>query len=201
MRFHHRLPRHALCGLGLAAAVALGGATAVSAQAPAPPALAAPRPLAPPPGNAPPQRAPAPGYEAQADPWAGYRQEYLQDYFTYLRNTLRISDAQRPAWNRFEDTVRANMQARQAERPQPRDPRAGPPPLPERLDRRMARLEAEHDRIAAIAAAVRPLYATFSEEQRRIADVELAPGRIMGGPRPALTMRDRMRNRRPFGRL
>jgi hypothetical protein len=190
----------ALLGIGFAAAlIAAAGATAFAA-APAPPPNAPPRTLTPPPNPPPP---PGPGAQGPGgDPWLGYRQAYMEDYLTFLRNTLRISDAQRPLWNRFEDTLRQNMRARAAERPVPRDPRAGPLPLPDRLDQRRARLDAERAHLAATEAALRPLYAALTEEQRRIADVELAPGRLAGvGPVARTTFRERLRNRRPFGRL
>jgi hypothetical protein len=158
----------ALLGMGLAAAlIAAAGATAFAA-APAPPPNAPPRALTPPPN---PPRPPGPGAQGPGgDPWLGYRQAYLEDYLTFLRNTLRISD--------------------------------GPLPLPERLDQRRARLDAERAHLAATEAALRPLYAALTEEQRRIADVELAPGRLAGaGPVARTTFRERLRNRRPFGRL
>jgi hypothetical protein len=136
-----------------------------------------------------------------ADPWQAYRASYLEDYFTYLRNTLRITEAQRPAWMRFEDTIRVNMQNRQQPRPVPRDPRAGPAPLPERFAQRRERLDAQRAQLDATEAALRPLYAALSEEQRRIADNILSPGRAFNGPPPRMTMRDRLRARRPFGRL
>jgi hypothetical protein len=185
--------------IGFAAAlVAAAGVTAFAA-APAPPPNAPPRALAPPP-NAPPPA--GPGVQAPpGDPWLGYRQAYMEDYLTFLRNTLRITEAQRPLWNRFEDTLRQNMRQRAAERPVPRDPRAGPVPLLDRLDRRRARLDAERAHLAATEAALRPLYAAFTEEQRRIADVELSPGRMAGaGPLARTTFRERVRSRRPFGR-
>jgi hypothetical protein len=157
-------------------------------------------PLPPPPGAYGP---PPPGgfVPNPADPWQAYRQSYLEDYFTYLRGTLRITEAQRPAWLRFEDAVRANMQNRQAARPVPRDPRAGPAPLPERFAQRRQRLDAERARLDTMEAALRPLYTALSEEQRRIADNVLAPGRAFGAVPPRLTMRERLRGRRPFGRL
>jgi hypothetical protein len=193
-------------GMAVAAAIATAGATAFAA-APAQQPLGPPRPLAPPQQNVPPPAAqpyaqppgaqpyaqPAPG-----DPRLSYRAAYMEDYFTFLRNTLRITQVQMPAWNRFEDTVRQNMQDRVAQRPVPRDPRAGPMPLPDRLAQQRARLDAQRARLDAIDAALRPLYASFTEEQRRIADVELSPARIAAPLRA--NFRDRFRPRGPFGR-
>jgi hypothetical protein len=135
-----------------------------------------------------------------ADPWQAYRDSYVQDYFTYLRGTLRITEPQMPAWMRVEDTLRANMQERAADRPIPRDPRAGPAPLPERLAQRRDRLAGELARLDATENTLRGLYAVLSEEQRRVADNVLSRGRLMNAPPARFARRDRMR-RRVMGRF
>jgi hypothetical protein len=200
-----------LLGLGLAAALVAAGATAFAA-APAPQPNAAPRPLAPPQNTVPQgaqpyaQQPPYPQQPYAQQPYGQpppgdqrtYRQAYRDDYLGFLRNTLRITPAQQPLWQRFEGTVRQNTDNRAAQRPAPRDPRAGPMPLPDRLAQRRMRLDAERARLDALDAALRPLYASLTEEQRRIADVELlGPRMAAAGPARAL-LRDRLRMRRPF---
>ncbi len=158
MRSIH-IHRNALLGLGIAALI---GASALAAPAPNAP----PRDLAP--------RANPAANPAQAVPGApparNYAEAYLEDWFTYQRNALRITEAQRPLWNRYEDAVRNNVRDRIDQRPEPRDRRAGPPPLTEVLAQRRQRLDAEQSRLAAYDAAIRPLYAALNEEQKRIAD-------------------------------
>jgi hypothetical protein len=193
---------------GFVAIAAVAAQPAPAANAPPQPLGPAPRatPLPPPPPGAygpAPQGAygPPPAGALAPNPAPTYAQAYLDDYLNYLRNTLRISQAQAPAWERFATTLRANMQSRIADRPVPRDPRAGPRPLPDRLAQRRQRLDAERARLDATEAAIRPLYASLTEEQRRIADIELSPQQLFNGPPRRFTMRDRLRARRPFGRL
>jgi hypothetical protein len=208
---------------GVSAAAVLAATTLAAQPATAPPQALGPAPQAtplpppngyaqppngpygpPPPGayGAPPPGAyglpPPGGFATNADPRLAYRDAYVANYFNYLRNTLRITETQLPAWMRFEETVRANMQERQAVMPLPRDPRAGAAPLPDLLAARRQRLEEERARLDALDAALVPLYEALSEQQRRVADVVLSPEQILNGPR-SLTMRDRLRARRPFG--
>lgn len=169
--------RTCLVGLGLATFIGLAGAAYA----------AAPAPNAPPQNLAPNAAAPAP---------RGYAEAVLEDWFTYQRNSLRITEAQRPLWNRYEETVRNNVQRRIEQRPVPRDPRAGPPPLTDAIAQRRQRLEAEQTRLNAIDAAIRPLYAALTEEQRRIADSVLTERPNMGrGIRDRFERRMGMRGR------
>lgn len=181
--------RNALIGLGIAAMI---GASALAAPAP----NAAPRDLAP-------GADPAPAAQG-VPPARNYAEAYLEDWFTYQRNSLRITEAQRPLWNRYEDVVRNNVRDRIEQRPQPRDRRAGPPPLTDVLAQRRQRLDAEQSRLAAYDAAVRPLYGAMTEEQRRIADSvlterPLAREVLRRGFERRLGMRDR--DRRFFRRF
>ena len=126
--------RSSLIGLGLTTLLGLAGA----ANAAAP--------------NAPPQNL-APNNAAT--PPRTFADAFLEDWFTYQRNALRITDAQRPLWNRYEEVVRNNVQSRIQQRPVPRDPRAGPPPLTDAIAQRRQRLEAEQTRLM-------PLFARFT---------------------------------------
>jgi hypothetical protein len=98
------------------------------------------------------------------------REARFEGRITYLRTRLEITDAQMPLWEDFVETLRANMEARVAARPEPPGPDATPPTALERLEQEQARHAARSEQLSATAATLTPLYNSFSDEQKQTAD-------------------------------
>jgi hypothetical protein len=143
---------------GLAALVA----TALMAQAPTPPA-----PEGSTPGAA--VRAPAPRLSADA------LARLQEGRIAMAKSALRLNDEQLKLWAPVEQQVRAMYAARQSARDDRRQRReqgaqgAQPAPLPDRLERVSEAMVQRAERMKALAAALKPLYATFSQEQKAVA--------------------------------
>ena len=86
-----------------------------------------------------------------------------------LKSELKITDAQTSAWNKFADALRAaggSMNDMYQQMMQ-----SGPAAtLPARLDRRETMLSAHLSRVKALKEALDPLYASFTDEQKKIAN-------------------------------
>jgi hypothetical protein len=153
-----------LTGAALAAlATALPAASPAMAQAqPQPPAAGAPpaaRPL-------PPSR--------------------IEGRLAFLRTELKITDAQSKDWETVAQLMRQQDKARRdrfeqmrARMPQPGAQPPAPPSAIDQLQRRQAAAERRAADLKQFVAAVQPLYASFSDEQKRTADQLLVRG---GGP-------------------
>ncbi len=129
--------------------------------------------------------------------------ERVEARLAYVKTALKITDAQQPQWNAYADAVRKNAkdieQRMQSRRDQPRTGDRGRGQRPNALER-LERLQSFHadavTRINDLLAAEKPLYAALTPEQKRVADVVLAPGG-MGRDR---MMRAMMMHRGGFGR-
>ena len=86
-----------------------------------------------------------------------------------LKSELKITDAQSSAWNKVADALRAaggSMNDMYQQMMQ-----SGPAAtLPARLNRRETMLAAHLTRVKALKEALTPLYASFSDAQKEIAD-------------------------------
>jgi hypothetical protein len=86
-----------------------------------------------------------------------------------LKTELKINDAQAPLWNRFAEALRGV--AKTMNEAQGRMMHPGPDgTLPTRLEHQEKMLAAHLSSVQALEAAVGPLYASFSNEQKKIAD-------------------------------
>ena len=114
----------------------------------------------------PPARGPSPEMQAR-----------LQDgRVAMIREALKLNNDQLKLWAPVEDQLRASFKARQdarAERRERREQGAQRPSLPDRLDRASKRMAERAERMKALAEAVKPLYATLSEDQKAVAAVVL----------------------------
>jgi len=176
-----RSSRSALLALGIGAALAAGLVPAVSAAQTPPQRL----PANPPPNRtAPPplERDGARGFDRRADRF----EDRLERRLDFLRSELRINPSQEQAWAAFADAVRRDAEM---DRDQVRDrrgvARGGPEAgIVERLERRQQRLAEQSAHYERLLSALRPLYATLNEDQRRAADENLfSPGRDDRGRR------------------
>jgi len=102
----------------------------------------------------------------------------LERRLAFLHTRLEITPAQDPAWTAFADVVRQEARARvrggadgrDRFRGPPGDGRRGPPSVVDRLEDRQQMLSEEGAGLDRILTALRPLYASFSPEQKRAAD-------------------------------
>ena len=131
----------------------------------------------------------SPAVQRQAQRQHAFRMpsQRVEARLAYLRTALRITDAQQPQWESFANVMRSQARAMdnrfaqrraqfEAQRGQPR------PQLTaiERLERMQARTNERSQRLGEVVNAAKPLYASFSPEQRQIAD-ELLSRQGRGG--------------------
>ena len=99
----------------------------------------------------------------------GMMAPYGDDKISALKAELKITDAQAPLWNRFADVLRENGKSMSGAREEMM--KAGPPAtLPERLDRHEKMMSSHVASLKALKDAVGPLYASFTDEQKKVAD-------------------------------
>jgi hypothetical protein len=152
---------------------------------------------------------PAPQFE-RGDP-RGFdrRADRIEPRLQFLRAELRITPALQPLWDAFADTVRREAaigrdqiadRAGALRRP---DDRFQPPSVVERLERRQQNLLERSEHYDRLLAALRPLYAALSEDQRQAADDHLfslaRQDRFRRGPRRFGWEREFGGPREPFG--
>ena len=176
-----RSSRSALLALGIGAALAAGLVPLVSAAQTSPqqlPAKPQPDRAAPPPDR---------GDARDLDRRAARAEERLERRLDFLYSELRITPAQEQAWAAFADIVRREDQPGSDRRDQFRggpDGRGERPGIVERLERRQQGLQERSAHYDRLVSALRPLYATLNEDQRRAADENLfSPGREDRGRR------------------
>jgi LTXXQ motif family protein len=92
-----------------------------------------------------------------------------------LRTDLRITVAQEAEWSRFADALRATAKSTDGMLEQ-MPPSGAAATLPARLDRHEKMLTAHLNSLKTLKEAIDPLYATLSDDQKKIAD------RLMIGP-------------------
>ena len=99
----------------------------------------------------------------------------IEGQLAFYRAELRITDAQRPQWDAFADAIRAAAERLRQVYAQAAQAAAGQrAPAPAQLERRIAALSVLTETTRAVAAAMGPLYAALSDEQKRTADELLA---------------------------
>jgi hypothetical protein len=187
--------RRAAAGLGIATAMAMAAGIQISS------AQTAPRPL---PNLQNQQQDQQYGrgndgqYGGQSDLRGGRGfgnpQDRLERRLAFLHTRLRITPAQERAWTAFAAVLQDEARDRNRDSGRGFDDRRGAPSVVERLERREQRLADGTQRADHILGALRPLYASFSEEQKRTAD------RLMFMPGGARGFGDRGRGGRDDGR-
>lgn len=110
----------------------------------------------------------------------------LDGRIAMIRESLKLNDAQLKLWAPVEQQMRASATERQQARTERRDRRqqgakSERPSLPDRLDRASERMAKRAERTKAFAEAIRPFYASLTEDQKAVASVVLRPGIGMGG--------------------
>lgn len=100
-----------------------------------------------------------------------------------IKGALRLNDEQLKLWAPVEQQIRASFAARQEARMDRRERRqssktAERPALPDRLDRASKRMAERAERMKTYAEAIRPFYASLTDDQQAVAGVVL--GRSTG---------------------
>lgn len=109
--------------------------------------------------------------------------EQVEARLAYIRTALKITDAEQPQWNAFANSMRQQAAAREKKMHEWREKMTQNEGKHEHRQlsviERMERGQKMHaDAIARITdqlAAVKPLYESLSAEQKKVADVVLAP--------------------------
>jgi hypothetical protein len=86
-----------------------------------------------------------------------------------VKTELKITEAQEPRWNRFADALRTTGKSMNGMFEQMMQP-GTTVTLPARLDRQEKMLTAHLNALTALKEAVDPLYATLSDDQKKVAD-------------------------------
>jgi len=103
-----------------------------------------------------------------------------------VKTALKLTDAQSKLWAPVEDMIRQEASARGQHRHDGRhegrrgDETRAEASLPDRLDKASAKMTERAAQMKAYATALRPLYDSFSDEQKQIAGPLLA-GLVGGG--------------------
>jgi hypothetical protein len=105
--------------------------------------------------------------------------EEVEARLAYVKTALKITPAQQQAWDAYANLQRDNardMEARfNAMRSEPRKPDDRPRDAVSRLEREQTFLTEAAARIAKLIEVEKPLYASFSPDQKRVADMVLNP--------------------------
>ena len=106
--------------------------------------------------------------------------ERIEARLAYLKTAMKITDAQQPQWDAFAATLRKQareadqrIEARRSQMAQGR--KDTPPTAVERMEFAQTRLAAASARLSETLAAAKPLYASLTPEQQKVADELLAP--------------------------
>jgi hypothetical protein len=98
--------------------------------------------------------------------------DHIEGRLAFLKTELKITDAEFPQWNAFADAIRASATQMNDMMKQGSAMMQGGtlPSLPQRLDFHEKHMTAHLEMLRKMKAALLPLYASFSDEQKRSAD-------------------------------
>jgi periplasmic protein CpxP/Spy len=106
--------------------------------------------------------------------------ERIDARIAYLKTALKITPAQEPQWRAVETVLRQQAQVMdqqiQQRRAQPRDANAPQPSAIERLEQRQQMMTRAATGMNDLLTAAKPLYASFSDDQKKVADELLTHG-------------------------
>lgn len=100
---------------------------------------------------------------------SGMMASNIEGRIASLKTELKVTDTQLPQWNSFADALRAAAKSmNQANQSMMQSD--GAATLPARLDSQSKMLVAHLASLKALTEALNPLYASFSDEQKKVAD-------------------------------
>ena len=97
---------------------------------------------------------------------------HIEGRIAFLKTELKITEAQTAAWNRFADALRASSKSTGAVIQTMQAACLSPNPV-SRLDAQTSIFQSRLDALKQLKATLEPLFNSFSEEQKRVAN-ELA---------------------------
>jgi hypothetical protein len=104
---------------------------------------------------------------------------HIEGRLAFLKTEMKITDAQLPLWNAFAQAMRDDGSTMQAT-PHPMMGMNMAETLPDKLAARETRLSARLEALRKLKAAVDPLYATLTADQKKAADeIMLSPMGMM----------------------
>jgi hypothetical protein len=95
---------------------------------------------------------------------------HVEGRLAFLKTELKITDAQLPVWNTFAEAVRDNAKAMKDMMHGGMMGASQPASLPDKLAMREKMMTGHLDALRKLKTAVDPLYAAFSDEQKKTAD-------------------------------
>jgi len=110
----------------------------------------------------------------------------LQDgRIAMIKGALKLNDQQLKLWAPVEEQMRTSFTARQQARTERRErdqqgAKTERPSLPDRLDRASKRMADRAERMKSYAEAIRPFYASLTDDQKAVAGVILRQGAGFG---------------------
>ena len=99
--------------------------------------------------------------------------DHIEGRLAFLKTELKITPMQLPLWSAFAAAARANAaqeNAMEQEEFAAINNDSATPSLPQRLEARERHLKAHLKMLQTISAALLPLYASFSDEQKKMAE-------------------------------
>lgn len=95
---------------------------------------------------------------------------FVEGRLAFLKTELKVTPAQEPQWSKFADAYRSVVQSSKGQDSHMQTMTGGQASAPERLARYEKHLTARRDAVRTIKAAVDPLYAVLSADQKKLAD-------------------------------
>ena len=100
--------------------------------------------------------------------------QHMDGVLAFYRTELHITEAQQPQWNAFAGALQAAAARMRQSLADGGMPGSAAGTAPELMQQRIDLLSAHLDVLRTVQAAWKPLYAAFSDEQKRTADELLA---------------------------
>jgi hypothetical protein len=96
--------------------------------------------------------------------------QYVEGQIAFLKTELKITDVQMPQWNAFADALRANARRMSEVGNTMMQGGTAGQSAPDRLNRMESMMTATIEAMKATKAALAPLYAVLTDEQKKTAD-------------------------------
>ncbi len=96
--------------------------------------------------------------------------KHVEGRLAFLKTELKITPAQEPQWSKFAEVVRNTAKSAQAAKPPMMQGGMKASTAPERLAHYEKTLASRLETVRALKAAVDPLYASLSDDQKKVAD-------------------------------
>ena len=102
--------------------------------------------------------------------WGGMAVGMVDSHLAFLATALKLTDAQKPLWDAYAKAIRANAEAMRSTHHGRHMGGGGGDSVVDRLNWYEKHLSARLDMLRSAKAALEPLHASFSPEQKQIAD-------------------------------